>query len=95
MAQRFAREGFAALAPDLYRGEVAHEPDEAQKMMMALDMSRASRELTKAADYLASQGSYGTVASAPSASAWAAAWPSPLPATAPPSGGGALLRREP
>lgn len=25
---------FAALAPDLYRGEVAHEPDEAPKMMM-------------------------------------------------------------
>ncbi len=34
VAQRFAREGFAALAPDLYRGKVAHEPDEAQKMMM-------------------------------------------------------------
>ncbi len=31
VAQRIAREGFAALAPDLYRGEVAHEPDEAQK----------------------------------------------------------------
>jgi carboxymethylenebutenolidase len=55
VAQRLAREGFAALAPDLYRGEVVSEPDEAQKLMMALDMNRAGGELTKAADYLASQ----------------------------------------
>lgn len=55
VAQRFAREGFAALAPDLYHGRVTSEPDEAQKLMMALDMNRASRELMKAADYLASQ----------------------------------------
>jgi carboxymethylenebutenolidase len=55
VARRFAAEGFAALAPDLYRGKVAQEPDEAQKMMMALDMNRASQELVKAADYLASQ----------------------------------------
>lgn len=55
VAQRFAGEGFAALAPDLYRGQVAAEPDEAQKLMMALDMNRASQELLKAADYLASQ----------------------------------------
>ena len=55
VTQRFAREGFAALAPDLYRGELTREPDEAQKLMMALDMNRASGELTKAADYLASR----------------------------------------
>ncbi len=55
VAQRFAREGFAALAPDLYRGEVAREPDEAQKLMMALDMNRASGELTSAAEFLASR----------------------------------------
>ncbi|HSP55525.1 MAG TPA: dienelactone hydrolase family protein [Dehalococcoidia bacterium] len=55
VAARLAAVGFAALAPDLYHGTVTHEPDEAQKMMMALDMSRATRELTKAADYLASQ----------------------------------------
>jgi carboxymethylenebutenolidase len=52
---RFAREGFVALAPDLYGGKVANEPSEAQKMMMSLDMNRASRELTKGADYLASR----------------------------------------
>jgi carboxymethylenebutenolidase len=55
IAQRFAAEGFAALAPDLYHGTVAKEPDEAMKAMMATDMNRASKELTKAADYLASQ----------------------------------------
>jgi carboxymethylenebutenolidase len=55
IAQRFADEGFAALAPDLYHGKVASEPDEAMKAMMATDMNRASKELTKAADYLASQ----------------------------------------
>lgn len=55
VARRFAGEGFVALAPDLYRGRVASEPDEAQKLMMALDMNRAGRELMGAADYLASQ----------------------------------------
>jgi carboxymethylenebutenolidase len=55
IARRFANEGFAALAPDLYHGKVANEPDEAQKAMMATDMNRASKELTKSADWLASQ----------------------------------------
>ncbi|HEU4758541.1 MAG TPA: dienelactone hydrolase family protein, partial [Dehalococcoidia bacterium] len=55
VAQRFAREGFAALAPDLYHGRVAKEPDEAQKLMMALDMNRAGGELARAAEYLAGQ----------------------------------------
>jgi len=55
VAQRFAREGFVAFAPDLYHGEVASEPGEAQKLMMALDMNRASRELVQATEYLASQ----------------------------------------
>jgi carboxymethylenebutenolidase len=55
IARRFAAEGFVALAPDLYHGKVAAEPDAAMKAMMALDMNRASKELTKAADYLASR----------------------------------------
>src|SRR5712692_7374332 len=55
VAQRFAREGFLALAPDLYHGKVAGEPGEAQKLMMSLDMNNASRELVKATEYLASQ----------------------------------------
>ncbi len=55
VAQRFARERFAALAPDLFHGEVTREPSEAQKLMMSLDMNKAARELAKAAEYLASQ----------------------------------------
>lgn len=55
IAERFAREGFAAFAPDLFHGEVTSEPDEAQKKMMALDMPRACHELVKATEYLSEQ----------------------------------------
>ena len=40
IAERFAREGFSAVAPDLYHGVVTGEPDEAMKLTRALDMSR-------------------------------------------------------
>src|SRR2546425_2308340 len=59
VAQRFAREGFLTLSPDLYHGKVAAEPGEAQKLMMSLDMNNASRELVKATEYLASQPALG------------------------------------
>ncbi len=36
VANRFAGEGFMALAPDLYYGEVTTEPDEARKLAMSL-----------------------------------------------------------
>src|SRR6476660_8652418 len=36
IAGRYAAEGFLAIAPDLYRGKVAANPDEAGKMMNAL-----------------------------------------------------------
>lgn len=55
IAKRFANEGFVAFAPDLYHGEVVAEPDEAQKLMMQLDMNRASHELVKATEYLSEQ----------------------------------------
>ena len=55
IAQRFAREGYAAFAPDLYHGRVTREPDQAQKMMMQLDMPLAAKELVKATEYLAAQ----------------------------------------
>jgi carboxymethylenebutenolidase len=55
VAARFAKEGFVALAPDLYHGKVTKEPDEAQKLMMSLNMPQATKELVKAADYLASR----------------------------------------
>jgi carboxymethylenebutenolidase len=52
VANRFAREGFIALAPDLYHGEKAEEPDEAQKLAMALDRERAVAEIVAAVHYL-------------------------------------------
>lgn len=56
IADRFAAEGFVALAPDLYHGKVAREPDEAGKLMMALDIDRAARDLRGAAAFLLGEG---------------------------------------
>jgi carboxymethylenebutenolidase len=52
VARRFAAEGFVALAPDLYHGEVATEPDEARKLAMAMDRERAAKEIDGAITYL-------------------------------------------
>jgi carboxymethylenebutenolidase len=48
----FARDGFVALAPDLYRGALTSEPDEAGKMMMALNIERAAKDMSGAIDAL-------------------------------------------
>ncbi len=53
VCDRFAREGFTALAPDLYHGEEARSPDEAGKLMMALNIEVAERDLRGAIEYLA------------------------------------------
>ena len=53
VVDRMAREDFVALAPDLYHGERAEEPDEARKLAMALDRGRAIAEVSTAAHYLA------------------------------------------
>ena len=55
VARRLSAEGFVALAPDLYHGKVTKEPNEAQKMMMSLNMGQAVIELVNATDYLASR----------------------------------------
>jgi carboxymethylenebutenolidase len=56
VADRFAAEGFVALAPDLYHGEATGEPDEAGKLMMALNIEQAAKDLRGAVDYLLSSG---------------------------------------
>jgi carboxymethylenebutenolidase len=56
VADRFARAGFVALAPDLYHGRHTTEPDEAAKLMAGLAMDQAARDLTGAAAYLAGHG---------------------------------------
>ena len=54
VADRFAAEGFTALAPDLYHGTKvpASEPDEAGKQMMALRMDSAGKDMSGAVDEL-------------------------------------------
>ncbi|HVE94614.1 MAG TPA: dienelactone hydrolase family protein [Acidimicrobiales bacterium] len=56
ITSRFSNRGFLALAPDLYHGELTAEPDEAGKMMMALDIERAAKDLTGAVDELQQRG---------------------------------------
>jgi len=58
VVDRFAREGFVALAPDLYRGETTDQPDEAQQKMMALNMDQAEKDMRGAVDYVAGHESY-------------------------------------
>src|SRR5689334_1638919 len=53
VCDRFAGEGFVALAPDLYHGKSTKSPDEAGKLMMALRIDEAERDLSAAAQYLA------------------------------------------
>jgi carboxymethylenebutenolidase len=55
ICDRFAAEGFFALAPDLYRGETTEQPDEAQQKMMAMSMEQAEKDMRGAVDHLASQ----------------------------------------
>jgi len=58
ICDRFAAEGFFALAPDLYRGETTDQPDEAEQKMMAMSMERAEQDMRGAVDYLAGQDGY-------------------------------------
>jgi carboxymethylenebutenolidase len=48
VCDRMAREGFVALAPDLYRGESTDDPDVASRLMMDLEIPRAARDLDAA-----------------------------------------------
>lgn len=53
VADRFAAAGYVALAPDLYKGATTTSPDEAGRMLMALNIEQAARDLEQAADFLA------------------------------------------
>jgi carboxymethylenebutenolidase len=54
VVDRLAAAGFVALAPDLYHGETTTEPDEAGKLMMALNLEQAGRDMSGAIDHLRS-----------------------------------------
>lgn len=66
LVERFAREGFVALAPDLYHGKTTKSPDEAGKMLMEMDAERALQDISGAGAYLmqrpeCSSKTYGVV----------------------------------
>lgn len=47
-ARRLAEQGYVALAPDLYHGQVAEQPQEAMKLVRAFDQTRGLTELQAA-----------------------------------------------
>jgi carboxymethylenebutenolidase len=53
VCDRLSNEGFTALAPDLYHGDTASEPDEAGKLMMAMNVDQAARDMGGAVDKVA------------------------------------------
>ena len=55
VCDRLAKEGFFALAPDLYRGDTTTKPSEAQQKLMALSMDQAETDMCAAAEFLASR----------------------------------------
>lgn len=66
VVDRFAKEGFLAIAPDLYHGKAAKSPDEAQRLLMELDADGAQKEIAGAGAYLLARPecaskSYGVV----------------------------------
>src|ERR671919_466535 len=66
VCDRFATEGFVALAPDLFHGKTTKSPAEAGKLMMALRIDEAEKDLSGAIHYLLDQpftasGSVGVV----------------------------------
>ncbi|MBI4201981.1 MAG: dienelactone hydrolase family protein [Chloroflexi bacterium] len=65
VARRFAAQGYAVLAPDLYHGQVTTEPSEAMKLTQSMDRDRAMKELKGAVLFLKEQpfstGKVGTI----------------------------------
>ena len=56
VVQRFADAGFVALAVDHYRGAETTEPDEAQKLMLGLNIAKVADDLAAAASWLLARG---------------------------------------
>jgi len=52
LVERFTKEGFVAIAPDLFHGKTTQSPDEAGKMLMEMDAERALKEISGAGSYL-------------------------------------------
>jgi carboxymethylenebutenolidase len=54
-ARKLAEQGYVALAPDLYRGKVATDPETAHELSRGMPQDRAVRDLKAAFDFLASR----------------------------------------
>src|SRR5512141_1386940 len=54
-ASNLADQGYATLAVDLYRGQVAKTADEAHELMRGVPEDRANKDLLAAYEYLAQQ----------------------------------------
>ncbi|MCI0489050.1 MAG: dienelactone hydrolase family protein [Blastocatellia bacterium] len=52
VCDRFASGGYVALAPDLYHGKSTTSPDEAGKLMMAMRIDEAEKDISGAIAYL-------------------------------------------
>jgi carboxymethylenebutenolidase len=59
VCERFAREGYAALAPDLWDGKLTQKPDEAQRLFMALNIADATKKISGAVAALHANGASG------------------------------------
>jgi len=59
VCDRLAREGFVALAPDLYHGRATDDPDAAGRYMLGLEIPRALRDLDAAVDELLNRDTVG------------------------------------
>jgi carboxymethylenebutenolidase len=55
VARRLAQEGYVAIVPDLYHGQVADDPELAHELMRGLDEERGLADLEAAAVWLRSQ----------------------------------------
>jgi carboxymethylenebutenolidase len=52
VTERFAKIGYVAIAPDLYRGKVAKEPSDAMRLINTVQKDQALLDIQGAADYL-------------------------------------------
>src|SRR5437879_5577248 len=52
VCDRFAAEGFTALAPDVFHGVTTTDPEEASKLLATLDFDRAAQDMSAAVDLL-------------------------------------------
>ncbi|MDG6908238.1 MAG: dienelactone hydrolase family protein [Nitrososphaerota archaeon] len=52
VADRYASQGYVALAPDIYRGKVANDPDTAMKLSSSVSTQASAEMIGQALDYL-------------------------------------------